>query len=89
MTDKLIKKIFLRFPNVSSEIYDLAIELISKERDKTKEMIENIVDSDLNYIFTNDWDYMMKNSNYIHKDESDGNSGNSVFIREIRLRLDN
>lgn len=87
MVDRLISKIFMRFPNVSGEVSEIVKGIVANHKDKTLEMIKSITDADLNYIFTNDWDYLMKNSNYIQSDEQEG--GNSKFIREIRLRLDN
>lgn len=88
MVDKIIQKIFIRFPNVSSEIAEIVKKIISNHKEKTQYMIKSMTDADLNYIFTNDWDYLMRNSNYIQSDEENIN-GNSKFIREIRLRLDN
>mmetsp|Transcript_10607 Transcript_10607/g.9094 ORF Transcript_10607/g.9094 Transcript_10607/m.9094 type:complete len:145 (+) Transcript_10607:846-1280(+) len=86
MVDRLVAKIFMRFPNVSSEISEIVKNIISNHKEQTLKMIKGITDADMNYIFTNDWDYLMKNSGFIQNDDD---TGNSKFIREIRLRLDN
>lgn len=85
MASELIKKIFLRFPNILGDVYDIAVEILSREREQTRQYIAAVVEAELSYIFTNDWDYMMKSQSYVKKDENT----NSIFVKEIRQRLDN
>lgn len=39
------------------EIMEIIIRTISRERDKAREVVEAIIDSEQNYLFTNDNDY--------------------------------
>ena len=40
-----------------SEMMDIIIKVLSKEREHTREVIEAILDSELEYLFTNDKEY--------------------------------
>lgn len=44
---------------------DVIIKCISKERDHAREIIEAIIDSEQNYLFTNDLDYKENKSTII------------------------
>lgn len=50
-------KIFQRFPTMIPEIMDIIIKVLNIEREKTREIVEAIIDSEINYLFTNDQDY--------------------------------
>lgn len=39
------------------EIMDIIVKVLSKERDHAREVVEAIIDSEQNYLFTNDQDY--------------------------------
>lgn len=39
------------------EIMDIIIKVLNIEREKTREIVEAIIDSEQNYLFTNDQDY--------------------------------
>jgi len=39
------------------EIMDIIIRVLSNERDRAREVVEAIIDSEQNYLFTNDRDY--------------------------------
>jgi hypothetical protein len=39
------------------EIMDIIVKVLSKERDHAREIVEAIIDSEQNYLFTNDQDY--------------------------------
>lgn len=44
---------------------DIIIKCISKERDQAREIVESIIDSEQNYLFTNDLDYKESKSSII------------------------
>ena len=46
---------------------DVIIKCISKERDHAREIIEAIIDSEQNYLFTNDLDYKENKQNIIQE----------------------
>jgi len=53
----IVDKIFQRFPTMIPEIMDIIIKVLNIEREKTREIVEAIIDSEQNYLFTNDQDY--------------------------------
>jgi len=53
----IVEKIFQRFPSMISEMMDIIIKVLSKERERTREVVEAILDSEQEYLFTNDKDY--------------------------------
>ena len=53
----IVDKIFQRFPTMIPEIMDIIIKVLSTERDKAREVVESIIDSEQNYLFTNDTQY--------------------------------
>lgn len=40
-----------------SEMMEIIIRVLSKERERTREVVEAILDSEQEYLFTNDKDY--------------------------------
>ena len=44
---------------------DIIIKCISAERDQAREIVESIIDSEQNYLFTNDLDYKENKSSII------------------------
>lgn len=44
---------------------DIIVKCISTERDKAREVVEAIIDSEQNYLFTNDLDYKENKSSII------------------------
>lgn len=53
----LINKIFQRFPTMIPEIGELVIKILSEDREKTRVLVENMIDAEIHYLFTNDKDY--------------------------------
>lgn len=39
------------------EIMDIIVKCLSKERDRAREVVEAIIDSEQHYLFTNDMNY--------------------------------
>ena len=44
-------------PAVRPEIMDSILQILQRERDHTRELVEAIIDSEQNYMFINDADY--------------------------------
>jgi vacuolar protein sorting-associated protein 1 len=85
----IITRVFYRFPSLSSEIADIASQVLVKERDKTREIVESIIESEEGYIFTNDYSYLSQRTEIIPK-STDGKirSSDNIFVNEIRSRID-
>ena len=48
-----------------TEMMDIIVKTLSKEREKTREIVEAILDSEQEYLFTNDRDYKENRSEIV------------------------
>lgn len=58
----IIGKIFQRFPTMIPQMMEIVTGVLSKEREKSRIQVEAIIDSEQNYLFTNNTTYKNKNS---------------------------
>lgn len=65
IASQIVEKIFQRFPALIPEIMEIIVRCISTERDHAREVVEAIIDSEQNYLFTNDLDYKENKSSII------------------------
>jgi len=94
IASQLIDKIFARFPTIIDDINDIVSRALKEEKEITRELIENVIDSERTYIFTNDIDYMTQRTSFIPTSK-DGKTDPKVsvdpeklFIDEMRARID-
>lgn len=102
IASQLIDKIFVRFPSIIDEINDIVNKALKEEKEITRELVENVIESEKTYIFTNDIDYMTQRTSFIPTDQSqqqrNPNNPNQpmpkpvdpekLFIDEMRMRID-
>ena len=90
MARTILDKVFTRFPALIPEIIVVIQEILSEERDKTKYMVESIIDSEIGYMFTNDADYNGKRTDIIPKvDDADKTADSTkLYVKEMRARID-
>ena len=60
---KVGSNVFKRFPKLGEAVAELTAGIISRERDKALSVIENIVDLETGYLFTNDGGYLSAHGN--------------------------
>jgi len=58
-----------------SEMMDIIIKVLSKERERTREVVEAILDSEQEYLFTNDKDYKDNRSEIVANQPGPQNMG--------------
>lgn len=58
MCQGIVDKIFQRFPSMIPEVMDIIVNVLQDEREKTRVIVESIIDAEQNYLFTNDSDYL-------------------------------
>ncbi|EZG78969.1 putative dynamin-like protein [Gregarina niphandrodes] len=58
LLDRLSARVFARFPALGNEVLELSRSLLEKEKDKTKQIIEYVVNAEMGYMFTNDDSYL-------------------------------
>ena len=78
LSGKIMEKTFTRFPQAINDMTDLVSNYLMEERDKTKYLIDSVVDMEINYLFTNDYDYLNNFTTFIPKQKpNQGNTGGS------------
>ena len=78
LSGKIMEKTFTRFPQAVNDMTDLVSNYLMEERDKTKYLIDSVVDMEINYLFTNDFDYLNNFTTFIPKQKpNQGNTGGS------------
>ena len=100
LSGKIMEKTFTRFPQAINDMTDLVSNYLNEEKDKTKYLIDSLVEMEINYLFTNDYDYLNKYTTFIPKTTNPGQGGNNneikpqpmdaknIFINEIRNRIE-
>lgn len=61
----IVDKIFQRFPSMIPEIMEIIVKVLAQERDRAREVVEAIIDSEQNYLFTNDHAYKTNRSDIV------------------------
>ena len=67
LSGKILEKTFTRFPQAINDLTDLVTNYLIEERDKTKYLIDSVVDMEINYLFTNDYEYLNNFTTFIPK----------------------
>ena len=101
LSGKILEKVFSRFPQAINDMTDLISAYLFEERDKTKYLLDCMVDMEINYLFTNDYDYLNNFTTFIPKSNQIQNNEinneikaeikiepKTVFINEIRNRIE-
>ena len=82
LSGKILEKTFTRFPQAVNDMSDLVSNYLLEERDKTKYLIDSIVEMEINYLFTNDYDYLNNFTTFIPKQTQQSlnasSSGNDI-----------
>ena len=94
LSGKIMEKTFTRFPQAINDMTDLVSNYLMEERDKTKYLIDSVVDMEINYLFTNDYDYLnnfttfipkqARQSQFMNDNKGDGKGGNNNLNNEIK-----
>lgn len=65
LANTLKDKAFLRFPMFGEELMEKITEVMLNEREKTRYLIESVLDSEHEYMFTNDAEYLMNRTDIV------------------------
>ena len=89
LSTKILESSFQRFPRVIDDFNEFVAKFLNEERDKTKYIVDSLVDMEINYLFTNDYEYLTNYTTFIPKNqEKDRVDTKNIFIREIRNRIE-
>ena len=76
LSTKILEKVFTKFPHFINDINDLVSSYLKEQRDKTKYLLDSIVDMEINYFFTNDYEYLNNFNIFISKNQTQINNFN-------------
>lgn len=89
LSNKILERTFQRFPSIVDDINDFVSKFLNDERDKAKYIVDSIVDMEISYLFTNDYEYVQNHTTFqIKNQEKEKLDSKNLFIREIRSRIE-
>lgn len=75
LASQIVERIFMRFPAARAQVMEYICEIIGKERDHCREIVEAVIDAEQNYLFTNDLEYKTNRQSIVP--EADKNDPNN------------
>jgi len=69
LSTKILEKSFQRFPRIIDDVNDFVTKFLNEERDKAKYIVDSIVDMEISYLFTNDYEYLTNYTTFIPKNQ--------------------
>jgi vacuolar protein sorting-associated protein 1 len=69
MAQGIVDRIFSRFPSLIPEVMDIIITVLQDEREKTRVLVEQLIDAEQNYLFTNDSDYLTNRTDIVPQEQ--------------------
>jgi len=92
----LAEKVFFRFPKLGDYVMDVTSDLLRESYETTKKKIEDYIEVEQNYIYTNDVTYLATNSSIIPVSDVSKDPQNrqppmyptKIFVSELRNRVD-
>jgi hypothetical protein len=69
MCQGIVDKIFQRFPSMIPEVMDIIVNVLQEEREKTRIIVESLIDAEQNYLFTNDTDYLSSRTDIVPQEQ--------------------
>ena len=78
LSGKILEKTFARFPQIINDMGDFINNFLINEKTKTKYLVDSIVDMEINYLFTNDYEYLNNFTTFIPKNQNSNNNQNNI-----------
>jgi len=72
LSTKILEKSFQRFPRIIDDVNDFVTRFLNDERDKAKYIVDSIVEMEVSYLFTNDYEYLTNYTTFIPKNQEKG-----------------
>jgi SpoVK/Ycf46/Vps4 family AAA+-type ATPase len=83
LAEEIANKVYARFPGLVGEILEVVSKVLTEERDRAKEILEDLIEAEQGYLFTNDYDYLANRSDF-----KQGQTQKPSFVGELRIRID-
>jgi GTP-binding protein EngB required for normal cell division len=88
----IMSKLFHRFPDILEVMQDIVLKAMQEHREKTRKIVEQVIDAESSFLYTTDTDYLIKRGAFIQKtDNRERNTvqdPNKVLANELRYRID-
>ena len=73
LSGKILERTFARFPQIINDMGDFINNFLIEVRHKTKYLVDSVVDMEINYLFTNDYEYLNNFTTFIPKNQNQNN----------------
>ncbi|SBS99850.1 dynamin-like protein, putative [Plasmodium malariae] len=77
LSQKIANRVLIRFPKLSEQVLDLSQAILMREKENTHNILENFIEAETNYLFTNDSSYLIEHGSIISSNEEDQNDNAS------------
>jgi len=91
----ILNRLFSRFPQILDLITESTIRIMQEHREKTRKIVEQIIEAEQSYLYTTDNNYLANNGAFLPKSEpkeagkpQQPVDPNKIFIKELRSRID-
>ena len=84
---ELLDKIFYRFPDLKTTVAEFALKNLIKCRDSTEEMVNNLMEAELGYLYTSDEEYLSFHGAILPPRKKENMKMSEAFVIEIRERV--
>ena len=89
LAEEIANKVFARFPGLVGEVLEVVSKVLIQERDIAKDILDDIIESEQGYLFTNDFDYLMNRTEIVTQGPNNQKlDSKTIFVRELRTRID-
>ncbi|VWU52278.1 dynamin-like protein [Hepatocystis sp. ex Piliocolobus tephrosceles] len=75
LSQKIATRILNRFPQLSEQVLELSQTILIREKENTRIILENFIEAETNYLFTNDASYLIEHGSIINSNDDESNDG--------------
>ena len=84
LAEEIANKVFARFPGLVGEVLEVVSKVLIQERDIAKDILDDIIESEQGYLFTNDFDYLMNRTEIVTQGPNNQKlDSKTIFVREL------
>lgn len=73
LSQKIANRVLSRFPKLSEQVLELSQNILIREKENTQQILENFIEAETNYLFTNDMTYLIEHGSIINANEEEQN----------------
>ncbi|SCM08667.1 dynamin-like protein, putative [Plasmodium chabaudi adami] len=77
LSQTIANRVLTRFPKLSEQVLDLSQSILIREKENTHSILENYIEAETNYLFTNDVSYLIEHGSIINMSEDEQNEAGS------------